>query len=190
MEAEVATIGQLLGDALTFGIKLRHIEPLTASDSPAGAVIETQQATDGRVLDGIRYTSDAIGLARIEHIVCYNLLAARLRVHVDAGVKIAHVLECTLKVQTRKSSLNSVIEHWSLADGMQRAVDPSAGIASSQRVSVQRQFESREPAGVATLTNVVLQLSNVDVFVSLFRDLHFDTIEQVLSFRDELRLGA
>ena len=108
----------------------------------------------------------------------------------DAGVKIAHVLECTLKVQTRKSSLNSVIEHWSLADGMQRAVDPSAGIASSQRVSVQRQFESREPAGVATLTNVVLQLSNVDVFVSLFRDLHFDTIEQVLSFRDELRLGA
>ena len=55
---------------------------------------------------------------------------------------------------------------------------------------MKRQFDRREPAGIALLTDVALELAGIDAAIAIAVNTHLDTIEQIHTIGHVLRFRA
>ena len=183
VEPVVAVVAQERRQPRALIVQRIHVEPHAL---PQPAVVSRQQPRDGRVLDVVAHRPHIVGLAWVQHVDGVQLLPFPLGIELHLRIQVAQVLQCQLQVVARQLRLHRVEDHRGLTQALQRAIDPFGRIAARQRIDAQGYLQRREPARVALLPHIFLQLRGIDVTI-LAVGHHLHPVEQHLAVGDVTR---
>lgn len=172
VETIIAAVHQYICDALALPIELVYSESCTfiyIRGMTGG--IGAENFGNGIVVYVIFDRVDIVGFTGMQGVDGREFLAPDLGLQRHVGVHIAHILHGCAQVFHRKVCLGGIKDHGLLADALQGAVDPLAGVASGQRIGAQGYLEEREPFGIGLLVDVGFQYSGIKTF-GIRLDLH------------------
>ena len=186
VELVVSVVLQELGDAVTFTIQCDDIQWHSRFQERQGRVL-LDEIINGSIVDVVRNVLDGIRSTGLDAIVYGNLVLLHLRVQMNLGSHVAHVLYCFLYLLLRLFGDGSIVDNGLIAYLSQKTIEGTGRVRTRPGIDVHGHLHQVEPFGVGVLANVANERRGVH-FLRVRHDVHF--IEQVFPFGDELVDGA
>ena len=124
--------------------------------------------------------------AGMKHIISVELMSLDIRKQLHLSIQITDIAKRQLQFLARLPGLQRVKQHRCLADGMKRTVDPARTVLTRQLVNSQGNLCQREPARIAFLPHIALQLRGIHIPVFTVGH-HRHTVQHHLTFGNVTR---
>ena len=158
VETVITRIGQQLGDTLALIVEGLQTEGHPTVQATILGFVHLQNLGNNCVLNVIIYTTERINVTRMNIVRGTQFTPLRRVVSVNRRTQVTHILNLGLETFYRQQRLCRVVEHRSLSDVAQHAVDPPRCVTSRERIGVKGYLDRRKPSRITGLTDVIPHL--------------------------------
>ena len=187
VETVITRICQQLGDTLALIVEGLQTEGHSAVQATILGLVHLQNLRYHRILYVVIDVTERINVTRMNIVRGTQFTSLRRVVSVNRRTQVTHILNLGLQTLDRQQRLCRIVEHRSLADVAQHAVDPPRRVASGERIGVERYLDCRKPSRITGLTDVIPHLGSGQP-TNRSVTFHLHLIQQIFAFSDIFRL--